>query len=288
MSNKILSRFFFYFVIVPVYFMVLLIIASRVMGTENKISYIPEKKLLTINTHAKFEEVYFETADGEKINGWYIKAKSTHTPTILFAHGNGGNISYHQRLMNDLYEHGYGLLMFDYRGYGKSTGKPSEYGLYKDIDAAAAFLTARKIYPDNTILWGLSLGGAVVAERATKGQYRGLILQSTFTSAQDMAKYIYLEEHHNNNSKVAEVIVEILPLTQKFDTLSKMSKIPLPILIAHSKDDNVIPVNMAYRIHAAKPNSILYIVNKEGHNGTKWLMPEAYRFIENSTKSPQH
>ena len=126
--------------------------------------YFPSKEVY--ETKYPHENVYFKTIDGKKLNAWYVPPQKEY-PIILFSHGNGGNISYFFDMLIPVINMGYGIFIYDYRGYGESEGIPFEQGLYKDARAALAFLNNEKnIKSENIILWGLSVGGAVTSKIA--------------------------------------------------------------------------------------------------------------------------
>ena len=137
------------------------------------------------------EEVNFVAGDGVSLHGWFVPGRSD--VTLLWCHGNGGNISH--RLENLLLVHnelGLNVFLFDYRGYGRSDGKPSEQGTYLDAEAALSFLDSRKdILPDRIIYFGSSLGGGVAVELAMLRSPYGLILESTFPSIRYMARLAF-------------------------------------------------------------------------------------------------
>jgi len=229
----------------------------------------------------KLQDIYLTTSDNVKVNVWYVKAKND-KPTILFCHGNGGNIGYYEDLINIFSAKGYGLLLLDYRGYGKSEGTPSETGLYNDINAALKFLREKeKLSNNQIILWGCSLGGAVVSEVASKEQFKAVILQSTFTNIKDEAVCVY---GRLANDKVGGALIKAffdnLIFLQKYDTKSKITKITSPLLIAHDIPDEVIPVQMSYELAKLNPKAKLFISKTGSHNDGTWFYGEALKFIE--------
>ena len=135
-----------------------------------------------------YEQLTLDTEDGVRIDGWFVPASSG-GPTVLFFHGNAGNISHRLESIQIFHELGLNVLIFDYRGYGRSTGKPSEQGLYRDADAAWFYLTnIRGIDAKEIVLFGRSMGGAVATRLAAKTQPAAVIVESTFTSVPDMGR----------------------------------------------------------------------------------------------------
>lgn len=175
-----------------------------------------------------FEEVDFKTEDGQILNGWFVPSKGAKL-SILFCHGNTGNISDLLSRVKFFHNMGVNVLFFDYRGYGKSTGKPTEQGLYNDAVAAYDYLLTRiGVDNNNIVIVGESLGGAVGVNLSLHRNIKALILESTFVS-------LILE---------AKDIFPILPvdklMLEKFDTYSIINKIKIPKLIVHGFDDEVV------------------------------------------------
>lgn len=247
--------------------------------------YYPIKE--NTKAYEKVKDFYINTSDNEKINAWYVKAKKN-KPTVVFCHGNGGNISYYEDIIDLLSSNGYGIILFDYRGYGKSSGSADEDGLYKDLNAVVNYLVIDEKIPKNQIvLWGLSLGGAVVTEIASKDNYKAVILQSTFTNIRDEAisktqlsfpKNIVMKE-------IMKIAAENLIYYQKYDTASKIVKIKCPMLIAHSKNDKLIPYKMSITLAKINPNAKLYISNLGGHNEHSWFDNESIKFLNSISGS---
>ena len=220
-----------------------------VPAIEQKILYIPSRRIVSYpdSLGIKYEDVYLNAKDGVKINGWFIRNKLSKKVILLF-HGNGGNISCCLNLIKKLYEIPSNIFIIDYHGYGKSEGMPSEKNLYIDAETAYDYLIFnRKINPDQIIIFGVSFGGAVAADLAVKKRAKALILQSTFTSASGMATRI--------NPLYRKTFVWI---RSKFDVLEKVKRIKIPLLVLHSKNDEVIPYKMSQEIYdkARNPKSI--------------------------------
>ena len=205
-----------------------------------------------------FEDVRFKASDGVEINGWFYPA-NTNSPrahlALLFCHGNGGNIGYGLDIYESLLSTGISLLTFDYRGYGRSEGKPSEDGTYLDAEAAYQWLRAKGFAATNIILYGQSLGGGVATELAMREKTGGLILQSTFTSVPDIGAELF----------------PWLPVrwlgTIRYDTHSKLPQLKIPVLIMHSRADDLIPYHHGERNFAAANEPKLFWEIHGGHNG---------------------
>jgi len=201
-----------------------------------------------------YEDIYFITQDNKKINGWFIPSGDKAGHTLLFFHGNGGNISHRLDKIKIFHDLGLNVFIIDYRGYGKSEGSPSEAGLYLDAKASYSFLIDKlKIKPHSIILYGESLGGAVALELATQVDASAVITEETFSSMRDIAKDIY----------------PFLPsffVSDKFNSLSKIRKLSIPKLIIHSKDDEMIPFRHAQKLYDAAEEPKTLAVIDGSHN----------------------
>jgi len=238
--------------------------------------YYPIKKVE--QTNYSHENIFFTSLDGKKLNGWYVKPKDG-KPTILFSHGNGGNICYFFDMLIPLAEKGYGIFIYDYRGYGNSEGFPYENGLYNDLRSAKKFLnTEKKTSDKDIILWGLSLGGAVTSKIANEGDFKAVILQNTFTNIKDVGKYTLKKV---TKIKGAEHLVSLIPFFQNFNTYDRIGKITEPLLIIHSAHDEMIPFIMSSKLHYKNHYSTLILVqNKDGHNDYEHSLPLIINYIE--------
>ena len=179
-----------------------------------------------------FENLWLTASDGVRFNAWYVPAPedSSDPPVVLFCHGNGGDMSHRVSTLELIHEMGMACLLFDYRGYGLSQGKPGEKGIYRDAQAAWDHLVQDKgVAPERIILWGRSLGGGVASYLAKEHQAACLILESTFTSVPDMAARLY----------------PFLPVRlfcrHKFDTASRLDAITCPVMVIHSPQDDMVP-----------------------------------------------
>ncbi len=251
--------------------------------------YYPSKQHFLVNLD--YEDIFITTPDGIRINAWYI-APSGRDITVVFCHGNGGNLSFYEEIMRLLKEKGYGVFAVDYRGYGKSEGKPDENGVYTDLRSAINYLREEKnTYEEDIVLWGLSLGGAIVAQVAHEnGNFRGVVLQSTFTSVQDMASDVihkaYLGVKHDYRQYFSHKLLKILPTFQKFETKNKIQHIKSPLLIAHAVPDNIVPVKMSRELAKIHKEASVFISEKGGHNDHQWFYPKLFEFLDSLEKAP--
>jgi fermentation-respiration switch protein FrsA (DUF1100 family) len=188
------------------------------------------------NIGLNFESVSFLTGDGIKLYGWFV-ASPLARGTLLFCHGNAGNISHRLELIKIFHRLELNLFIFDYRGYGQSQGKPSEEGLYRDAEAAWRYLTIKRLFhPAEIVIYGRSLGGPVAARLTRNHQAAGLILDSTFCSLGSMATERY----------------RYLPLkwlaASRFNTVDYLASLKSPVLIIHSRTDDIIPFRQGQRL----------------------------------------
>ncbi len=201
-----------------------------------------------------YEEVTLRTTDGVRLAAWYVPADAARG-TVLFCHGNAGNMSHRVGTIAILNRLRMNVLLFDYRGYGASEGSPSEAGTYRDAETAWRHLVQQRgVAPGDLILHGRSLGGAVAAQVAQKHPPRALILESTFTSVPDVARGMF-----------PWLPVRLLARIQ-YDTLERIARIRCPKLIIHSRDDDLIPFEHGRRLFeaAAEPKTWLEITGR--HN----------------------
>ena len=200
--------------------------------------YYPESTLLadpaSIGLH--FESISFEAKDGVKLSGWFIP-KENSKGVILFCHGNAGNISHRLDSIQIFHRLGLDIFIFDYRGYGQSAGKPTEQGIYEDANAAWWYLIEqRKVDPNEIIIFGRSLGGAVASWLAKSYTPAALIVESTFTSLPDIAATLY-----------PYLPVRLL-LRSEYNTAKYLSRANCAVLIVHSQDDEIMPFAHGQRL----------------------------------------
>lgn len=200
-----------------------------------------------------YEEIYFQTSDNKRLNGWFIPNDRSKF-TVIFCHGNGGNIGHRLEKIQILHNLGADVFIFDYRGYGKSEGRPSEIGLYQDAVAAYDYLIkVRKVSKAHIILYGESLGGAVAIDLAQKVNAQALITEDVFTSVKDMAK-------------VAYPLMPNFILSTRFDSISKIKKVTCPKLFIHSIDDEIVPFYLGERLYNAARPPKTFLKIRGGHN----------------------
>ena len=201
-----------------------------------------------------YENLNLITADNERLHAWYIPAQIDETKTVAFFHGNAGNISHRLETIKIFHQLGLNIFIFDYRGFGQSTGKPSEKGTYIDADTVWQYLIDKKnLRPDQIIIAGRSIGGGVAAELARNVQPALLVLESTFTSMTEVSAKHY------------PFMPTSLIVKHEYETLYKLKEIHCPIVIAHSKNDEVIPYEHSQRNYAAANEPKNFIELQGGH-----------------------
>jgi len=223
---------------------------------QAKYIYYPSRELTLTPATAglAFDDVTLRTTDGETIHGWYVPASGA-VATVLFCHGNAGNIWNRIDSIWRFHDLGMNVLIFDYRGYGKSSGTPSELGTYRDAESAWNYLTGeRRIPPARIVAFGESLGGAVAAWVAEEKKPGALIVESTFTSVPDLASRFY----------------PILPVRLlcrfRYNTLARMPRIRCPVLVMHSEDDEIVPFAHGRKLFDAAADPKVFFALRGSHN----------------------
>lgn len=241
-------------------------LAALIFFAQSSLVYYPESGRNVIETPSDrglaYESVEIATSDGESLHGWFIPVPAA-TGTVLFFHGNAGNISHRMDYLLMFHRLGYNTLIFDYRGYGQSSGSPSESGTYLDAQAAWRYLTETKEIPStHVVLFGESLGGAVAAWLAAREKPALLVLASVFTSIPDMAAKIY----------------PFLPvrLLSRFEysTIDYLRTVTCPVFVAHSPQDDIVPFTHGEALYQIAPEPKQFLRLQGGHNNGFIFMQE--------------
>ncbi len=216
------------------------------------------------NIGLKYQNVQLVTADGINLHGWFIPSSSA-KGTVVFFHGNAGNISHRLESIDVFNELDLNVFIIDYRGYGQSEGKLTEKGTYRDAEAAWIYLTeTRGISAKKIIIFGRSLGASIATWLASKKTPTALIIESGFTSVPSMAKRIY----------------PFLPVSWltyfKYDTKNYVKNISCPVLVVHSKNDEIIPFDEGLEIFEAAPETKQFLEMRGGHNDGFLVTGSAY------------
>ncbi len=247
-------------------FSVYLVMGAILYIFQSHFIYFPDREIVSNphNIDLAYDAVTFKSTDGVELFGWFVPAERERA-VILFCHGNAGNISDRLQYIKMLNSMQFSVFIFDYRGFGKSHGSPTEEGTYIDTRSAWDYLTqTRGVDPGDIVLFGESLGGALAARLASETHPAALILQATFTSIPDMAAHLYpvfparwLSRYH-------------------YDTLEYLRRVTVPVLIAHSKDDEIVPYSQGLELYHAAREPKQFLDLKGDHNNAYELTGEAY------------
>ncbi len=228
------------------------------------------KKQLTVNPGLlglSYDNVFFTTADGVKLHGWYLRAGGTGPPTageqdvggpappvVIYFHGNAGNIGDRLEKVSHLLKIGLDVFLFDYRGYGLSAGVPSEAGLYRDAFAAYEYVCQRPgVIPSRIIAYGTSLGGVPASELSAQRTLGALIIDSSFSSAADMARRMY-------------PFIPSFLLSVKMDSVQRLQEVHIPKLFIHSPQDELVPYDLGRKLFEAAAAPKEFLVTHGRHN----------------------
>ena len=250
-------------------------------GPVREVPYTPDELGLD------FESVVFKSADGSQLSGWYIpaplevrtKAASVQPGdslltgpaenselTVLFCHGNGGNMMHRLDSINFFYNLGLNCFIFDYRGYGNSQGKPSEEGTYLDAQAAYKWLTEeKKVSPDKIIVFGRSLGGSIAAQLTSKVEAKALVIESTFTSYVDIGRKFYPYMPVRWFAKFS------------YRTVDYIKEVKSPVMIIQSRNDEVVPFEFGLELYEAANEPKEFIEIFGSHNDGFLVSGETYK-----------
>lgn len=234
---------------------------------QSRMVYFPIKGIQMTPKGAglEFEEIFFMTPDDTAIYGWFLPFQGSRK-VILFCHGNAGNISHRLDSIRIFHDLGFNVFIFDYRGYGRSPGKPTEEGTYMDVEGGWKFLIEKKGFNEGDIvLFGRSLGGAVASWLAQKKNPAALIVESAFSSIPNLGARLYW-------------FLPVRLLSRfSYSTVDYISRSNCPVLVIHSRDDETIPFGEGEKIYhaACKPKKMLLIYGD--HNGGFLLSGSVYK-----------
>jgi len=234
------------------------LLVAAVYLMQDRMLYLPNVagRALTMTPEdagMDYQDVVIDTADGVTLHGWFIAGQSSRV--LLFFHGNAGNISHRLASIRQFHDLGLSVLIIDYRGYGQSNGKITEKGMYRDSEAAWRYLTEdRGIAASDIVIFGRSLGGSAASWLAARHQPRALIVESSFTSVPDVARELY----------------PWLPVrwltTLNHATGDYVRDVRCPVLIIHSREDDIIPFHHGEDIFASANEPRTLLVLRGTHN----------------------
>lgn len=246
-------------VLVPIVLLIAgiyVLLSAVLFFAQSSFVYQPGKTIYMTPRDAGFayEDINYMTSDGTQISAWFIPAKEP-KGVVLFCHGNAGNISHRLDTIGIFYHLGLSTFIFDYRGYGRSGGKPTEAGTYLDAEGAWNYLLREKgLKPGEIIIAGRSLGGSVASRLAAGKNPRTLIIESSFTSVPDLGARIY----------------PFLPVRLLcrfgYNTTAFVKKVKCPVLVIHSPDDEMIPFEHGLHIFAAANDPKAFLRIRGSHN----------------------
>jgi fermentation-respiration switch protein FrsA (DUF1100 family) len=255
-----------------------LILILLIYFMQSNLVYHPQKNILVTpsNLGLQYEDVTFHTDDEVALHGWFVPKDSVKV-TVLYFHGNAGNISGRMQTIQLLHQIGLNVFIFDYRGYGQSQGRPSEKGTYQDAEAAWQYLTMnRHIADSNIVIMGRSLGGSVAAWLSARQNSAAVVIESTFTSAGDLGADLY----------------PWLPvrwmIQYEYNTLDYLEQIESPIFMAHSRDDQIVPFHHGKTLFKSAKDPKTFVELEGTHGSGFWETGAKYQsslqqFLEQHT-----
>lgn len=227
-------------------------ISSADAMLEDSFLYFPESTMVATPAAAglAYETATFPAADGTLLHGWFIPGDPDQ-PALLYCHGNAGNISHRINALDQFHRLGLNILIFDYRGYGQSTGQPSETGTYQDARGALAWLGKRGWGAGRTIYFGRSLGAAVALQLALEAPPAALVMETPFTSIGDMGRH-----HYPLLYRALGWLVDL-----DYDNARKIAALRTRLLITQGTADRIVPVEMARQLYdlAPEPKQLVLI-----------------------------
>jgi len=223
---------------------------------QSKMIFLPSTNLLITPEKAglKAEDVWLETEDAEKLHGWYFPNNENEYVVVL-SHGNAGNISNRIDIAKFLQQAGFSVLIYDYRGYGQSSGRPGEKGFYTDINAVIEYLKEDKNYTEShMIMYGRSMGGAVASYAAKSYNVGGLVLDSAFKNIESMVRDLY-------------PFIPSSMARYEFPTLNYLRQVSgIPVMIMHSPNDSIVDISHGKSLFGMANEPKMFVELRGGHN----------------------
>ncbi|MCM8538644.1 MAG: alpha/beta hydrolase [Lentisphaeraceae bacterium] len=248
--------------------MIYVLICLMFLLFQNRLIFMPTHFVsqVPVRSAHSFANLLIPSQSGQNINAWFVPSKSN-TGTVMYCRGNKGNMSDDIRVIQVWNKLGYNVMIFDYQGFGISKGEPSEYNCYDDADAVYSWLRNNRLINKKFIIHGKSIGGAVAAKLATSTKCDGLIIESSFTSIEDLGKkrfpYIPGAFYYN-----------------EFPTETLLKSVSSPVLVMHSSEDETVPFGMGQKLFDAVKGEKSFFTLKGEHNETMAQTPSYLRALE--------
>ena len=232
-----------------------LLIVFFVFFNQRNLLYHPfENNYNTDEANFSYEEIFIPTSNGNNLKAWFHKKNLNQKKTLVFFHGNAGDLKNRIYKLNTIKDLDINFLIVAYRGFSGNKGKPTEEGLYEDARDTLDWLTKQNVRDDQIIIYGESLGTAISVEVAQNKKFAGIILESPFTSMVDAGKHYYF------------YLPVSLLLKDRYETLSKLKNIKIPILVMHGKKDKIVPFHMGEKVFTeANEPKFSYFPNHDDH-----------------------
>ncbi|WP_405226748.1 alpha/beta hydrolase [Lentisalinibacter sediminis] len=247
-----------------------LLFVGLVYAMQGRLLYLPnlpgrELDATPADIGLAYEDVQLTADDGVKLHGWFVPAADSARGTLLFFHGNAGNISHRLESISQFHGLGLDVLIIDYRGYGQSEGSPSERGTYRDAEAAWQYLTEeRGVAPSRMVVFGRSVGGAVGAWLAANREAGALIVESSFSSLPALAGELYW-------------FLPVRWLSRfRYPTAEYVAAADCPVLVIHSREDDIVPFHHGRAIYESAGEPRRFLELSGPHNGAHVLSEERY------------
>mgnify|MGYP001257651448 CR=1 FL=1 len=240
----------YFYILIASSLIIYLLLLTFIYLNQRNLLYLPsENNYLDDKASFKHEEYFIKVEENIELKSWLIKKDLKKYKTLLFFHGNAGNLSNRVYKLNRFNELDLNILIISWRSFSGNRGEPTEFNLYEDARKAVKWLNDKGVSSENIILYGESLGTGVAVEIAQSNKFNSIILESPYTSMEKAAKIYY-----------PYLPVNLL-LKDKYDSEKKINNIKIPILIMHGKKDNIIPFHMGKKLFetANKPKKFLQI-----------------------------
>ena len=243
--------FNFVLIIITIYF---LILVFTYFYQRNLLYYPSANNYSDHKINFNYEEIFIRTNDGYDLKGWFHEKDKIKKKTLVFFHGNAGDLNNRIYKLNELKNFDINILIVAYRGFSGNKGKPTEQGLYEDANSTLNWLKEHAVKEEQIIIYGESLGTSVSVEVTQHKNFAGIVLESPFTSMIDTGKFYY------------PYLPVSLLLKDKYETLKKLKNINIPILVMHGKKDKIVPFHMGKKIYdSAKEPKFFYFSKEDDH-----------------------